>query len=373
MTTLEQLASLEHVERIVGGRPTSRWNRSSPTLIRSDGHSRETWFRTYSAKQRVTLVREFLLDRAEWEPLTRFEIPKVGKGGFRNIDVPTVLGQAAQYVIHEWLRGEVERRLGKWCLAYRDGQRFDVNCRRVHSMLSRCPWTQPLDVTDFFGSVRHTKLNAAIDRLDADEALKSVLSRLWRVRIVDSHRRPVERRPGVGIGQGLVLSPVAANLYSVAAWSAVNRQVSSRSAAVPYYCDDGLAAAPSQKDLAATVQVTRARLSEIGLDVTTGDVIDTREQPVEWLGLLFGQGSLDVSTERLSKKVHDWRLLVQHNQLSRDGVEDAMEGLLAHYGRLLPPARVASVESQLKAGIDSISFPPSCGGKEVAFLHSLRG
>lgn len=371
--TLERLASIDAIGKIVGERPTPRWNRSSPTLRRSDGHSRETWFARFAANQRVQLVQEFLLDQAEWQPLLRFEIPKVGKSGHRSIDVPTFLGQAAQYVIHEWFRREVERHLSKWCLAYRHGQRFDVNCRRVHRMLSRRPWAQTLDVVDFFGSIRHRRLDAAIDRLDADEALKNVLSRLWRVRIMDSRRRPVERLPGVGIGQGLVLSPLAANLYSAAAWSGVNRQVSSRSAAVPYYCDDGLPAAPSQGDLAATVQIARARLSEIGLDTTVGDVVDTRERPLEWLGLLFGQGDLDVADQKFAQKLHEWRLLAEHQQLSRDGVEESMKGLLAHYGRLLSPTRVSSIAAQLKAGIDPMSSPPSDGGKEVGFLRSLRG
>src|SRR5690606_21515921 len=158
MMTLERLASIESIERIVGKRPSPRWNRSSPFLKRSDGHSRETWFTKYTAKQRVRLVRDFLFDQAEWQPLLRFEIPKIGKPGHRRIDVPTVLGQAAQYVIYEWFRREVERHLSKWCLAYRHGQRFDVNCRRVHLMLSRRPWAQTLDVVDFFGSIRHTRL-----------------------------------------------------------------------------------------------------------------------------------------------------------------------------------------------------------------------
>jgi hypothetical protein len=373
MITLEQLASWEAIDRIVGERPSPRWNRSSPTLRRSDGHSRETWFVAFPPKVRVRLVREFLLDQAEWQALLRFRIPKVGKVGHRNIDVPTVLGQAAQYVVYEWFRDAVEADLGKWCLAYRRGQQFQVNCRRVHRMVSRCPWTQPLDVTDFFGSIRHTKLDAAVDRLDADDALKGVLSRLWRVTVIDSRGRPVERRPGVGIGQGLVLSPVAANVYSAATWSRINREISSRSAAVPYYCDDGLAAAPTPGDLAATVQVARTRLFEIGLSTTTGAVVDTRERPMEWLGLLFGQGNLDVSSGRIDSKIHEWQLLVEHDQLSRDGVESSMEGLLAHYRRLLPPARVSSIERQMKAGIDSISFPPFNGRREVEFLQSLRG
>lgn len=185
--TLERLASIESIEKIVGGRPTARWNRSSPFLKRSDGHSRETWFKTHTAEQRVRLVREFLLDQAEWHPLLRFEIPKVGKSGHRSIDVPTVLGQAAQYVIHEWFRREVERHLNNWCLGYRHRKRFDVSCRQVHRMLSRRPWAQPLDVVDFFGSIRHAKLDTAIDRLDADDALKGALSRLWRV---PDHRFP---------------------------------------------------------------------------------------------------------------------------------------------------------------------------------------
>src|SRR5690606_31527805 len=269
-------------------------------------------------------------------------------------------------------RREVERHLSKWCLAYRHGQRFDVNCRRVHLMLSRRPWAQTLDMVDFFGSIRHTRLDTAIDRLDADEALKNVICRLWRVQIMDPRGRPVERSSGVGIGQGLVLSPLAANLYSAAAWSAVNRQVSSRSAAVPYYCDDGLPAAPSREALATTVQVARSRLSEIGLDTTVGDETDTRERPIEWLGLLFGQGDIDVSDQKIAQKLHDWQVLAEHHQLSRDGVTESMKGLLAHYDRLLSPTRTSSIAAQLKVGIDSMSFPPSDGRKEVGFLRSLR-
>lgn len=373
MMTLERLASIESIERIVGNRPTSRWNRSSPTLKRSDGESRESWFGGHSPSQRVRLVREFLLDSGEWGALRRFKVPKAGKEGYRCIDVPTVLGQAAQYVLHPWLQESVEARLGKWCLAYRRNQKFHVNCRRVHKLVKRCPWVQTVDVVDFFGSLKHSRLDTLMDSLDADDALKSLLSRLWRVAIQDRRGGPVRTHQGRGIGQGLVLSPAIANLYSTAAWTDINRQISSRSSAAPYFCDDGLVAAPRDGQVQPCVDATVEGLAAIALTTTLGPIVDVREEPVEWLGLLFGDQSLDVSDRRIALKVSQWDHLVQQDQLSREGLNNSMKGLLTHYRKLLPATRIFDIQRQLEEGMDSIVFPPSEGRKEVTFLQSLRG
>lgn len=372
MMTLEQLAAEANVERIVGKKPTRRWNKSSPTLIRSDGHSRETWFGEHSPRARVRLVQEFMLDGAEWEPLLRFYVPKAGKPGMRAIDIPTILGQAVQYVIHEWLRAEVEKRLSKWCIAYRPRQKFGRNVLRVHKLVQARPWVQTFDVENFFGSLGWDRLDALVDSLGADDACKRLLCRLWRVPILSGTKRRPVGPPGRGIAQGLVLSPCLANLYLSDWLAGVNHAVSRQRTTIVEYSDDLAAASESEKAAERVGSIATDRLRQLGLRVTMRSVVNIRRDPVEWLGLEFHTDHIDVPDAAIRRKLSNWSYRAIQGLLSPAGLEESVTGFLGHYRSLLPVRRLEEIEHQLRSGIANTQFMNPLAGKEATVLRRLR-
>lgn len=372
MMTLEQLAAATTVERIVGKKPTRRWNKSSPTLKRSDGHSRETWFGEHSPKVRGRLVQDFMLNGEEWEPLLRFYVSKEGKPGMRAIDMPTILGQAVQYVIHEWLQGEVEQRLSKWSIAYRPRQKFSVNVRRVHKLVQARPWVQAFDVENFFGSIRWDRLDGLVDSLNADDALKSLLCRLWRVPILSGTKRCPVGPEGQGIAQGLVLSPALANLYTNQCDQHVNHVVSRQRSTIVRYSDDLLAASESERAAERVGPILTDRLRQLGLRVTMGPIVNVQRDPIEWLGLEFHTDHIDIPDAVIERKLSNWSYSANQGLLSPEGLEESVEGLLGHYRSLLPPRRLEGIEHRLRSGIEDTQFITPLPGKEARLLQRLR-
>lgn len=375
MMTLLGLAEHRDMARWVGSRPDRRWNRRSPTLRGSDGHSRETWFDDHEPDDRVRLLRAALLEQRPWQPLLRVLLPKPGKAVSRPVDFPTCLDQARIYVLADWLGGHAETVLSNQAVAFRRGRRFDRMLKTVANVIRKrgCVWAAALDIRDFFGSLRWSRLDGILASLPADDAIQGLLRALVRVEVLDKASKLPVARGGRGIPQGLSVSPVLANLYLCDTDREMNQALSQLEAWVYRYCDDLLIIARSERAAVAAVEIVRDRLVQLGfaLKEGMGSVLDVRSEPVTWLGLALSDQSIDVPPSVMQNKIDGFQQKATHGLLTAEGIEDSLAGLEAHYRNILLPNRCDEVMATMRRGIADIHFPIPPQRKEVAVLQRL--
>jgi hypothetical protein len=374
MMTILALANYQAVEQLVGTQPGRRWNRRSPVLKGSDGHSRETWFREHDAAARIRLVREALLEQRPWQPLLRVELLKPN-GSYRPIDIPTCLDQARVYLLADWLAAHAEGVLSDSAVAFRHGLRFDRLVTGVARTMSKggYVWATALDIRDYFGSLCWKRLDAIVEDLPADDAIKGLLRDLIRVKVIDRASKRRVQRQARGIPQGLSVSPVLANLFLAHADRQINQAVSGPGGRCFRYCDDPLVVARNERGGRLSVDIVVDRLREHQLTVRDGmgEVRDVRRAPVHWLGLAFTGAAIDVPQHVIDKKIKRFHDKATHGLLCAEGIEDALLGLRAHYERILLPTRCEEVMAIIRRGIANIPFPVSTERKEVELLQRL--
>jgi hypothetical protein len=118
------------------------------------------------------------------------------------------------------------------------------------------------------------------------------------------------------------------------------------------------------------VTVVKDRYSELRLELKVGPTVCTQAQPLEWLGIQFHRDHLDVSLETIQSKIFSWTQKASLGLLTSHGVEDAMEGLIAHYRDLIPNKRLEFITTQMRKGVSEIHFL-SQTGREDRLLQSL--
>lgn len=364
--TLDRLATFGAVADLVGRRPSKRWRKASQVVRRSDGISIFGWFTAHDAGERIRLVGEAVRAAAPWSPLLRVEVPKrPGSAETRPIDMPTVPDTARLYLIHDWLQRVAEAALTPVAVAFRPGRSFSDTVLGAQKVLKERPFAAVIDIKAFFNSAKWRLLDAVIGRLPAEERLKGLLRALVRAEVV-------ERRSGVlvqrwaGIPQGLSVSPVLANLILAPFDRAVAKVIGKVGARIWRYCDDILVVAKTLAGLELALQVVRDRLAQLGLEVKdgTGQIVNTRETPVLWLGLAFTPADIDVPASVVQRKTSE--IQDRHDQgiLSAEGVDDSLIHRHKHYSRILGSDRADSLDATIRGGLHFGAHPTRKEGIE---------
>lgn len=142
-------------------------------------------------------------------PLRRVRIPKPS-GGMRLLGIPSVFDRivdqaAAQIFLPHW-----EPRFSPRSFAYRSGRGARDALARFESVISRgAEWVLHLDIENFFDSVPHATVFAALRHELADPRLAGLLDRILRCGVFEHGLvRPVR----AGLAQGSPLSPLLANI-----------------------------------------------------------------------------------------------------------------------------------------------------------------
>ena len=362
--TLERLANIVAVNDVVGRRPSRRWTRAIPVIRRYDGSSVAGWFMAHEADQRVRLVRHAILEARPWSPLLRVSIPKRG-GARRHIDMPTVLDAAVIYLLQDWLQAHAERVLTKVAVAFRPGRSFSATVLNVHQRLRRLPFASVIDIKSFFDGIAWSRVDGVVDDLTADEPVKERLRDLVRAEV---HDRTTKERiaRSAGIPQGLSVSPVLANLVLAAFDRDVARALGKHRAMVTRYCDDILLLAPGLQALEIASAIVRDRLAALGLAVKhgTGALVNTRQEPVRWLGLSLTPSAIDVPIEVIEAKAENLQAKLDAGLLDPEAIEEALQQRGNHYRRLIGQIQADRVMASIRERIHVGSPPRTDGRKE---------
>lgn len=162
----------------------------------------------------AALRDELLAGRYVPEPVEQVEIPKVGDpGSRRTIGMLAVRDKIAQQAVRQVVEPLFERRFSDASYGYRPRKGPTRAAARVSHHLGPLGhrWVVVADVDQFFPSVRHARLLAAVRDSVPDPSLLRLLELWLRMGAIDGSGQWTDVREGVV--QGAVLSPLLANVY----------------------------------------------------------------------------------------------------------------------------------------------------------------
>jgi group II intron reverse transcriptase/maturase len=137
-------------------------------------------------------------------PLRWFHVPRREPGRTRRLGIPTVTDRVAQRAMQCVLEPIYETIFLSCSHGYRPKRSVYTAVAHIlwHQAQGRT-WVLDADIADYFNTVRHDRLLSQLARLQDKRVLALVAS--WLA--------VGATRPGLGLAQGAVISPLLANLY----------------------------------------------------------------------------------------------------------------------------------------------------------------
>ncbi|NEP19940.1 MAG: CRISPR-associated endonuclease Cas1, partial [Leptolyngbya sp. SIO4C1] len=143
-------------------------------------------------------------------PLRQLFIPKA-KGGWRELNIPTVRDRIVQQALLQVLHPVMEPQFEPASFAYRPGRSHLMAVRQVaHWRDKGYDWILDADIVKYFANIQHERLLAEVqERVDLPWML--ALVRAWvSVGVLTKEGILL---PQKGVPQGSVISPILANVY----------------------------------------------------------------------------------------------------------------------------------------------------------------
>jgi hypothetical protein len=241
----------------------------------------------------VRLAREIRDRTFKFSALKPYLVPKPSSGKKRLICVPTVQDRIVQGALVGYL-GE------KYAVNLANSISFGfIKGRSVHmaadiACISRHkkPWVYKTDITAFFDSIPRLDLQAAIKKVIKERSLHDLLFAALNCE-VDAPTRAVATdiaklgiKPGLGVRQGMPLSPFFSNLLLVD----FDQKVERSEACAVRYADDLIFLCADENECNQVAAFCKSEFNKIGLDVPalgigSKSVIYPPGHPAEFLGL----------------------------------------------------------------------------------------
>lgn len=299
---------------------------SSRDTVGSDGES----INTFEAEEsrRLRMLRNDLRSRQfSFEPLRAVLVPK-SNGRDRLICVPTVKDRIVQRALADHISDKYRAKLAN-AISYGFIRKRNVHdaVRAAIAMRESNPWAFKTDITSFFDQIQREDVSRAIKREIRDSSLHQILMSATNCEIQPTtpgyarRIRALGIKPGLGVRQGMPLSPLFANLVLLN----FDRKLIKSGYKAIRYADDLIFFCSSRAECEAISEHCKALLRDLKLTVPSlsegsKSVIYAPNDAAEFLGL-----SLTLINNKYTLTLHaTQRERIRQEILSLSSIEELL-------------------------------------------------
>lgn len=279
------------------------------------------------------IVQQLQSHKYNPQPYLECKIPKDGKE-YRILSLPTVNDKIIQQAVRLLIEPQLEEEFLDTSYGYRPGKGPVRAIGRVRHILDveMKKWLVTCDIDDFFDNIPHEKLFRLFQNKFNDPHLTRLI-RLWvkmgKISKGYSWKDNIE-----GIPQGSILSPLLSNMYL----HQFDVFMSKTKAGYVRYADDFIILCDSRSDAQKTLNSASVFLENIlHLKLNKEKYIRHASKGFEFLGISIFPNKISISPkkfEKIKSKIKDACKL--HDKYIAKGFYEAIQGISAYYGRLLP-------------------------------------
>lgn len=191
-------------------------------------------------------------------------------------------------------------------------------------------WVAQLDLDNYFDTIHHELLFSRLKSIVSDNEIVRLIELSLKMGIVNKKMKWEEIKAGVP--QGAVLSPLLANFYL----HSFDQFVTSKTTAYVRYADDFLMFAETKEQIDDLVAKASDFLQNRLYLKLNPHRICSRDENIEFLGLVLRAGYIGISEEKkqkLSERIHSINLF--NGSFSKRSI-NALDGIKRYYARVLP-------------------------------------
>jgi group II intron reverse transcriptase/maturase len=259
----------------------------------------KVWF----SQHYKTLRTEIYSNEYRVSPIRGVKIPK-GKGGYRQLGIPTVIDRLVQQSIHQVLERYYDPRFSKQSYGFRRGKGTHRCLESASSIVgSGYSYIVDIDLAKFFDEVNHDRLIRRLSERIGDKRVIRLIGKYLRSGLMEGG---LNQQRTKGTPQGSPLSPLLSNIVL----DELDKELERRGLKFVRYADDMIIFTKSVKSAERVKEsITRFIEDKLKLRVNTDKSGIRRPYELNFLGhSLMYNGTLGLSKEseqRLRNKLKE--------------------------------------------------------------------